>query len=81
MEEFAELRDIANRSDEATRRRLLRYVELKQTLTELTGDAMISEATPLLGLLYDQHPKKREIVMTAGQLRKLGRITFPRLEP
>ena len=81
MEEFAELRDIANRSDETIRRRLLRYIELKQALAELTGDATISEATPMLGLLFDQHPQRREIVMTTGRLRKLGRITFPKLDP
>lgn len=80
MEGFSDLRDLADRSEGTIRRRLLRYVELRQALAELTGDETISEATPMLGLLYEQHPKKREIVVTAGRLRKLGRITFSKLE-
>lgn len=80
MEDFADLRELASRSDETIRDRLLRYIELKQALVELTGDETISEATPLLGVLYEQHPKKREIVMTAARLRRLGRITFSKLE-
>ncbi len=80
MEDFTDLRELADRCDEAIRHRLLRYIELKQVFAELTGDGTISEATPLLGALYEQHPKKREIVATAGQLRKLGRITFSKIE-
>ena len=80
MEDFADLRELADGSDEVIRSRLLQYIELRQTLAELTGDGAISEATPLLGILYERHPKRREIVVTAGRLRKLGRITFSKLE-
>lgn len=79
MEDFADLRELADRSDESTRRRLLRYVELRQKLAELTGDETLDEATPMLGRLYEQHPQRREIVLTAGRLRALGRMVLPKL--
>ena len=79
MNDFAELRELANRCDEPIRYRLLRYVELRQKLTELTGDETLSEGTLALGLLYEQHPDNREIVLTAARLRALGRAVFPNL--
>lgn len=79
MEDFAALRDLAEKTDEPLRRRLLRYVELRQSLAELTGSEAVTEATPMLGRLYEHHPKRREIVLTAGRLRALGRIVFPKL--
>ena len=43
MEDFAELRDLAGVSDDVTSRRLLRYIELRQAFTELTGDETVHE--------------------------------------
>lgn len=79
MEDLAALTDLANKSDEPIRRRLLLYVELRQSLAELTGNESVSEATPMLGRLYEHHPHRREIVLTAGRLRALGRVVFSRL--
>ena len=67
MKDFSELQELADRSSEPVRRRLIRYMELRQTLAELTGDDTVSEGTPMLGLLYKQHPNRKEIVMTAGR--------------
>lgn len=80
MEDLAALTNLANTSDEPTRRRLLRYVELRHSLAELTGNASVSEATPMLGRLYEHHPDRREIVLTAGRLRALGRVVFSKLD-
>lgn len=80
MEDLAELRKLAGRYDEPIRHRLLRYIELRQKLTELTGDETLSEGTLALGLLYERHPDRREIVLTATRLRALGRAVFPKLD-
>ena len=80
MKDFSELQELADRSSEPVRRRLIRYMELRQTLAELTGDDTVNEGTPMLGLLYEQHPNRKEIVMTAGRLRALGRVVFSKLE-
>lgn len=80
MEDFAELRGLAEKSDESTRRRLLKYIELRQELARLTNDDPVTEGTPMLGLLYENHPNRREIVLTAGRLRMLGRVVFSKLE-
>jgi hypothetical protein len=81
MKDYTELREFADKSDDPTRRRITRFIELRNQLAELTGDDTVHEATPMLGLLYEGHPHKREIQLTARRLRALGRVTFSAIKP
>jgi len=79
MIELDEIRHLAGTCDEDMRRRLLRYVELRQYFVELTGDEALHEATPILHMIVEDNPARVEILATAKQLRALGRTTFAAL--
>ena len=81
MDVSEELSEMMRTCDEPTRRRLGRYVRVREQLVELTGDTDVNEATPMIGRVYENHPQRKEIVQTAARLRAIGRLTFSRMKP